>query len=1095
MIRKILVFFVVSTIVLGTIILTQLSCTTRMLQQPLNLYSPEKQLSLEGIQERFSHVADDGVIYRGAPLYSWNGDLAPEELRRQIREFKKAGLGGFFMHGRVGLITSYLSPQWMKCVEASIDEAESDGMYAWFYDENGFPSGGAGGQVAAGGEEYQRKNLVCSKETPETFKWKPNTVAVFEAQSRGNHFDNLRRLSQDESTKLLPPDTTILHFYYNAGGYVDVLSKKAIRRFIDLTYEQYWQTFKDKFGKVIPGIFTDEPSYGLLPWSFDLPGRFRQQNGYDIDEILPALFWRVEGYQKARHDYWSTVSYMFVEAYMGQIGQWCKAHDIALTGHVAWAETLMGQMTFHAASMPLYETMAIPGTNHLGVRLMNAMREKQLVSVARQTGKERVLCEIAGATSWGVSFEELKWITDWQMALGINLLCQHLQHYTLHGLTKRDVPPSYSYQQPWWSEYKTLNDYFARIIFMLTQGKSNADILLIHPIDSAWIMFDGSDIAGSIDTHGGPELIAYDELQNEICNALLSIHRDFDYGDERIIARHGKIAGDKFIVGNAQYPIVVLPKLLSIQRKTLQLLKEFINNGGKVFFLDALPTMIDGVPSDEPSQILAGASCITLPAYPANFQKAGRHTQPKTYIGTRLALKQGLDKISMPALEILDKNGQSIEHIWAHQRDLAPDNTQILWLVNFSRNKVVDATVRLRNRNDLVVEHWDAITSKEYLLNSRRDGEYITVDLKFEPMQSYLMVFRPAHSKELPPVKEKSELSDTLPISGDWTVEPSDPNALTVDWCRWAIGDNRLSEPQPTIKARTYITEYLGQHPQPEPELLLEYTFTITPETMIDKNTMLVVETPELFSITVNGQKTSSEDVGWWRDIAFRKIPIGTHIQNGLNTITLKGKFTPRTEIESIYITGDFGTRSIASARSGDRNTVLTDGPFEICPKISTIRSGNLNGNTDLTSQGYWFYAGNIKMSQSFDLSDEWSKQVRTENAKIRLELEPPDCVLMRLIVNGKDAGVKFCRPYHFELTNLLLPGKNSLTMELYGSCRNLLGPHHHWRGEVLYTGTAFSLTKVPDEDEPQVPENTWVDRYCFTKFGLSGAPELRLVK
>ena len=43
-----------------------------------------------------------------------------------------------------------------------------------------------------------------------------------------------------------------------------------------------------------------------------------------------------------------------------------------------------------------------------------------------------------------------------------------------------------------------------------------------------------SEIAGGTDTHGGPKLIAYNDRQNEICNGMVSVHSDFDYGDERI---------------------------------------------------------------------------------------------------------------------------------------------------------------------------------------------------------------------------------------------------------------------------------------------------------------------------------------------------------------------------------------------------------------------------------------------------------------------------------------------------------------------------------------------------------------------------------
>ena len=97
--------------------------------------------------------------YRPIPFWSWNDKLDPEELRRQIREMKKAGLGGFFMHARGGLQTAYLSDEWMECVNACLDEAGKCGIDGWLYDENGWPSGFGGGLVNGLGVKYQQKYL------------------------------------------------------------------------------------------------------------------------------------------------------------------------------------------------------------------------------------------------------------------------------------------------------------------------------------------------------------------------------------------------------------------------------------------------------------------------------------------------------------------------------------------------------------------------------------------------------------------------------------------------------------------------------------------------------------------------------------------------------------------------------------------------------------------------------------------------------------------------------------------------------------------------------------------------------------------------
>ena len=100
----------------------------------------EKLFDAETIKNDFRH-------YRSIPFWSWNNKLDPEELRKQIREMKEVGLGGFIMHARTGLITEYLSEEWFDCVRVCLDEAKLLGMDAWVYDENGGPSGFVGGKL------------------------------------------------------------------------------------------------------------------------------------------------------------------------------------------------------------------------------------------------------------------------------------------------------------------------------------------------------------------------------------------------------------------------------------------------------------------------------------------------------------------------------------------------------------------------------------------------------------------------------------------------------------------------------------------------------------------------------------------------------------------------------------------------------------------------------------------------------------------------------------------------------------------------------------------------------------------------------------
>ena len=94
----------------------------------------------------FEKVVNPGKKYRPIPFWSWNDLLEPEELRRQINAMHNAGIGGYFMHARGGLLTEYMGKEWFDCINACVDEGRKLGMDTWAYDENGWPSGFGNGR-------------------------------------------------------------------------------------------------------------------------------------------------------------------------------------------------------------------------------------------------------------------------------------------------------------------------------------------------------------------------------------------------------------------------------------------------------------------------------------------------------------------------------------------------------------------------------------------------------------------------------------------------------------------------------------------------------------------------------------------------------------------------------------------------------------------------------------------------------------------------------------------------------------------------------------------------------------------------------------
>lgn len=437
--------------------------------------------------------------YRPIPFWSWNDKLDTDELKWQIREMKKAGVGGYFMHARSGLKTPYLSEEWFGCIKAGIEEGKESGLDAWAYDEEGWPSGFAGGLVPELSEDYWAKFIslkVCASVDEvekdsllALYRYNPQTKAYALLAKRDKNA--LDRQAQLPADIVLAEGETLLAIKRSTNRfYIDTMNKRAVQAFLKVTHEEYYKRFGDDFGTYMKGFFTDEPrltcdNFLDLAWSDDLPQAFSDKYGYEIMDCIPALYYETADYEKVRYAFWALVSEMFVHHYMETIYDWCEAHNCKLTGHVMMEESIFSQMTSTGGVMPCYEYEHIPGIDWLRRPISSPVIAKQVGSAACQLGRKQVLTESFALSGWDVTFEELKWIAEWQFVNGVNQICQHLESYTIKGVRKRDYPPSLFIQQTWWEEYKKFNDYLGRLCLALSMGNQTADVLLLHRSASA----------------------------------------------------------------------------------------------------------------------------------------------------------------------------------------------------------------------------------------------------------------------------------------------------------------------------------------------------------------------------------------------------------------------------------------------------------------------------------------------------------------------------------------------------------------------------------------------------------------------------------
>ncbi len=165
----------------------------------INKQGKEPSITLDNLKKEFR---DPGPEWRGKPFWSWNGDLEKDELIRQIHVFKEMGMGGFFMHSRVGLQTEYLGDTWFDLINACADTAEKLGMEAWLYDEDRWPSGTAGGLVTKT-MEFRMQYVTGLQIPAERFTWSDSTLAAFVCDVDSIRFTNARPIDRETDMKTL----------------------------------------------------------------------------------------------------------------------------------------------------------------------------------------------------------------------------------------------------------------------------------------------------------------------------------------------------------------------------------------------------------------------------------------------------------------------------------------------------------------------------------------------------------------------------------------------------------------------------------------------------------------------------------------------------------------------------------------------------------------------------------------------------------------------------------------------------------------------------------------------------------------------------
>jgi hypothetical protein len=351
------------------LILSILSCGNKITQLPVDN-------RIEDYDALVSLFQNPPAGYRTAPLWVWNAEITKAGIDEQLQQFKEAGIGGVFVHPRPGLITPYLSEEWFRLFQYTVEKGETLGMKIWIYDENSYPSGFAGGHVPAQmPQSYQQGNdlrphhldaLVLHSELDYRVILKKEKNQFIDITEQVDAFKNKPgefyafELTQDESGDP----------WFGGYSYVDLLIPGVTEKFIDVTLKKgYEKISKEEFGKTVPGVFTDEPNltHGVpedaIRYTPSLFTEFKKRWGYDLKTELLSLFEPVGDYTKVRHNYYQLLLDLFIERWAKPMYDYCEHKKLQFTGHY-WEHGWPSPV--HCPdNMAVYAWQQIPGIDML----------------------------------------------------------------------------------------------------------------------------------------------------------------------------------------------------------------------------------------------------------------------------------------------------------------------------------------------------------------------------------------------------------------------------------------------------------------------------------------------------------------------------------------------------------------------------------------------------------------------------------------------------------------------------------------------------------------------------------------------------------
>ncbi|MBE6561637.1 MAG: hypothetical protein E7662_10985 [Ruminococcaceae bacterium] len=513
------------------------------------------------------------------PAFSWvwNAPLSREEIRRQLDLYVANDVRMLYILPEpkgfrpttmpTNMEPDYLTEEYFAMYRFAAEYAYEKGMQLWLYDEGGWPSGSACGQVLKN-KPHLFCRLMQTREVPSPYTPGEGALAAFCGGKRIRAgFESDAPITEFYHTPALTPALI---------NYPNISDAEAVDEFIRLTHEQYKKHIGHMFGKSITAVFTDEPKTGLLGYPQGFEEKFRERYGYDLLDHLPELIVDTaldadEAGEKVRIDYTDLLAEVFAENYFLKCRTWCRENRMLFTGHLNGEDATLRKGAGYHHIMRQMRCFDMPGIDTIWRQIFPGQKNhffpRFASSAGNQTGNPYTMSESFSIYGAGLTFDQMRYIMLYQMSRGISMINIMLMSFSFDGIFRKEARPAFMPLLPTWKHLRDYCGYTARMSWLMSLGVPENRCAVYMPMRDLWA--------------GGSHARAAANSFDSAVYALEAQHSPCDIIEDDFLET-ARIENGALVTGTAAYTAVVIPSHVNVTGTSRQVLDAFRSAGGLV---------------------------------------------------------------------------------------------------------------------------------------------------------------------------------------------------------------------------------------------------------------------------------------------------------------------------------------------------------------------------------------------------------------------------------------------------------------------------------------------------------------------------------